>query len=145
MQERKCLNLGSKMPYLGIFLLKFGNKVVKLELILSNWPLLEPKTPHWDALGSRFEKYLSNLKSVTLNLSYSKVWKKRKQKQNSLNFETKTSDLDIFELEIETFAVVFAISVLDFVKLQYFLSEYLKSTPLNLSKNSFWLIEWILV
>ena len=102
------------MPYLGIFLLKFGNKVVKLELILSNWPLLEPKTPHLGALGSRFEKYLSNLKSVPLNLSYSKVWKKRKQKQNSLNFGTKTSDLNIFELEFEKLAVVFAISFLDF-------------------------------
>ena len=66
------------------------------------------------ALGSNFEKPLSYLKSRSSNLSHSKCWCKKK----SLNLGPKMPVLRIFGLEFENTAVIFEISVLEFVLLQ---------------------------
>ena len=83
-QKWKSLNLGTKMPYLGIFRSYFQKIIVIFEVNpfefillqsfgqkLKSWNLAS-KIPYLGVLGSSFEQVLSYLKSGLSNLSY---WK----------------------------------------------------------------------
>ena len=103
-KKQNCLNLGTKMLYLGIFEQKcliclylgqkFKNTIVIFEIstVKFVW-LLNLKCLIWIFLDWNLETILPYLKSAPSNFSFAKFTKKQK----SLNLRPKIPYLDIFD------------------------------------------------
>ena len=91
-KNQKCLNLGPKVPYLGIF---------------------EQKCFIFLFLGNKFKKTIVRFEINTLRVVYLQNFTKR---QKWLNLGPKMPDLSIFGMEFENIIVIFEINALKFVK-----------------------------
>ena len=89
-KKQKCVNLGLKMPSLGIF---------------------DQKCLIWVFLGKNFKETIVIFETSTLKFTYLRNFTK---KPNCLNVEQKMSDLCIFGLAFENSIVTFEISIIEF-------------------------------
>ena len=150
--EKKCLSLGPKMLYFGIFGLEFKKTLLYFKSPPSNSYnckiLVKNKMPKFGTKTALFLEFLS-----WIHKQYCHIWNqhpliclaaKFREKTKMPKFKTKSAlfwyYFGIFGLKFEKIIVIFGISTLEFVKLQNFKKKQkcLKFRIKNTSFRYFW-------